>query len=368
MARRRRLEPPTSADLADIRAAAAADLTPRGGGEGYAVPVLHAALAPPIAQVAADSASAQRQEIDALRSIAGAAERDSARLKTAERDGLLMVDAPLSAIDVDFLSRDRMSAVVEDDGWRALKASIQANGQRTPVELTPLDGDPLRYGLISGYRRLAVLKRLHAETGEPRWAHARAILRAPATLAQAFLGMVEENEIRESLSYFERGRVCLRAAEQGAFASAEAALETLFASASPAKRSKIRSFVLIVEELGDLLAHPRAIGERLGLRVAQALRAGHGGAFRRVIADRGAVGEAAELAMLGACLDCLRDGDGRALRSRAPAPVRTALPDGGVLVLRRTRQGATLQIVGRAVSDHEAAQLKLLVAQALGVA
>ncbi|MFN3615403.1 MAG: chromosome partitioning protein ParB, partial [Rubrimonas sp.] len=277
MARRRRLEPPAGADLDSIRAAAAAS----AGAAPF--PVLPA---PPIAQVAADAGVAALRDIEAGRAAV-------ARLAEAEAEGLLLLDLPLDRIDVDYLARDRLPRAAEGEDWQALKASLQTHGQRTPIEVAPLadddDGAPegqgAPYGLISGYRRVAALRRLHEETGDPRFSRAKAVVRRAASLGQAFVAMVEENEIREGISYFERARVCLRAVEHGAFADVDAALNVLFAAASPAKRSKIRSFQLVVEELGDLLVFPQSIGERLGLRLAAALKAGRGGALRRSVAE-----------------------------------------------------------------------------------
>jgi ParB family chromosome partitioning protein len=100
-----------------------------------------------------------------------------------------------------------------------------------------------------------------------------AVLRRPDTAAEAYVAMVEENEIRAGLSYYERARVAARAAEAGVFEDASAAIDALFATASKAKRSKIRSFVRIYEALDDWLAYPSAIPERLGLKLAKALEA-----------------------------------------------------------------------------------------------
>ena len=54
----------------------------------------------------------------------------------------------------------------------------------------------LPYGLISGWRRLTALQALHAETGEARFATVQALVRRPETAADAYVTMVEENEIR----------------------------------------------------------------------------------------------------------------------------------------------------------------------------
>ena len=126
--------------------------------------------------------------------------------------GRLVLDVGLDAIAPDHLVRDRLPA--EDADMEALRESIRAHGQRTPVEVTPLQG-ALPYGLISGWRRLAALRALHAETGDPRFATVQALVRRPETAAAAYVSMVEENEIRLGLSQYERARVAAIAAERG---------------------------------------------------------------------------------------------------------------------------------------------------------
>lgn len=342
MARRRRLEPPSGEAMAEIRAA--------GTGRDSKHAAFDVLGTAPIARVVADSVAAQRAEIDALREEAAANRAAAEQLRRIQTDGLVVQDVPLHQIDIDFLARDRLPRICDDEGWRALRMSIQVHGQRTPLDLAPMGpGASQPYGLISGYRRYSALRILHEESGDPRFASARAIVRTPATLGQAFLGMVEENEIREGLSYFERGRVCLLAAQQGAFLDAETALEALFASGSPAKRSKIRSFMLIAEEIGDMLRHPEAIGERLGLRLAQALRGGKGGLLRRHLSSRvDAIGDAqAEQNELSRFLaSAPRSGKGAGVRiANAEGGVfRRFLAHGGVIEARRVRDG--VRIVG----------------------
>lgn len=341
MARRRRIEAPGGAAIDRIRAEAAAFAA--------APSIFDTTSAPPIAQIAGDSATASTREISALRAEAERYRADTARLRQAEIDGKLIIEVDLDAIDADFLARDRLPRSENDDGWRALKASIQAHGQRMPLELTRLgEGAERPFGLISGRRRLSVLQRLHAETGDPRWSRARAILRAASGLGQAFLMMVEENEVREGLSYFERGRVCVLAAQQGAFLSTDAAIETLFAAASPAKRSKIRSFTRLVEELGDLLAHPYAIGERLGLELARAVKTDRGGALRHALGSRGAVARdaAEETSLLRAFL--------AEARSAAPPATQPGLfGDDPIVAWRRRRDGFVVRVSAPDCSDSE---------------
>ena len=67
---------------------------------------------------------------------------------------------PLDAIAADALTRDR--AAIDPTALEELKASILAPGLRMPIEVFELadpDG-PRRYGLISGFRRLAAVRAL----------------------------------------------------------------------------------------------------------------------------------------------------------------------------------------------------------------
>ena len=83
--------------------------------------------------------------------------------------------------------------------------------------------------------------------------------------------MVEENEVRVGLSYYERARVTAKAIEQGIFPNERHALQVLFASASRAKRSKIGSFLKLYHALGDDLHFAHAIPERLGMGLVRVL-------------------------------------------------------------------------------------------------
>ena len=98
-----------------------------------------------------------------------------------------------------------------------------------------------------------------------------ALLRHPSEASEAYLAMVEENEIRVGLSYFERARIATKATDQGVYDSDKAALLSLFAAASRAKRSKIRSFLSVVRQLDGVLRFPQALGERLGLQLSKKL-------------------------------------------------------------------------------------------------
>lgn len=255
MAKRKRLTP---AQPEYLGAAAAAPGEGLGGLEAKAMfPLGIAPRSSPIAQVAGASAvSAALQEL-------------SDEFRAARDEGRLVQALPLAAIDADYLVRDRLLASEED--MAPLVESLRSRGQQTPIEVVDLGSG--RFGLISGWRRLSTLQRLWQETGEDRFSRIQALLRRPESASAAYLAMVEENEIRVGLSYYERARIVARAAERGVFVSEAAALRGLFAAASRAKRSKIGSFLPLYHRLDGDLRFPSAIPERLGLALSKALEA-----------------------------------------------------------------------------------------------
>lgn len=211
---------------------------------------------PPVAQVA--GASAAQAALEEL----------SGELQAARAEGRLVLELPLDAIEETYLVRDRLAA--DDAEMAALRESLKARGQQTPIEVVALEDG--RYGLISGWRRMTALRALVQETGEERFGTVQAFLRQPQSASDAYVAMVEENEIRVGLSYYERARIVARAAEQGVYPDEASALRGLFASASRAKRSKIGSFVAIYHALDDHLNFASAIPERLGLSIAKVVK------------------------------------------------------------------------------------------------
>ncbi|MGB0662143.1 MAG: ParB/RepB/Spo0J family partition protein, partial [Mangrovicoccus sp.] len=215
-----------------------------------------------------------------------------------------ILDVPLAEVSPGFLTRDRV--VLDREELEALKSSMRSHGQRMPAEITKLEpetidklGTVYRYGLISGWRRLTALNELYAETGEARFSKIRALLRPKREAAESYVAMVEENEIRVGLSYFERARLISEITSQGVFPDQNTALRKLFASASRAKRSKIGSFVELADQLGDLLHFPSEISERLGLALVARLRQ-EGGceALRAGLKQAQPENSAAEIALL----------------------------------------------------------------------
>lgn len=262
MAKRRKLETPSADDLNKIEEEFRRETSSRPN-----------PAAAPIAQVAADAA-AQSVVDPQAREEAVRNKADADRLKEAEAKGLVIKEIPLNDIMDNAMVRDRISITEEE--LTELKISIAAHGLRLPIEVFERhrDAEGPRYGLLSGYRRFRAFSDLLELTENAKYQSIKAIIRDPDEMGGSYVAMVEENEIRANLSHFERGRIAVVAAQQGAFANTEAAVNELFASASKAKRSKVRSFALIFEELGDLLEFPESLKEREGLRLANALRQG----------------------------------------------------------------------------------------------
>ncbi|WP_172300518.1 ParB N-terminal domain-containing protein [Pseudoruegeria sp. HB172150] len=269
----------------------------------------------PIAQVAGEAATSA-----ALQELAG-------ELKQARDEGRLILTLDEAAIEAGYLVRDRILA--DDEELQALMESLRARGQQTPVEVVELEGG--RFGLISGWRRLTALRRLRAETGEDRFGQVKALLRRPESASDAYVAMVEENEIRVGLSYYERARVAARAVEQGVYTDEKAALLSLFASASRAKRSKIRSFLTIYHAADDALRFPMAIGERLGLALSKALDEAPEriDGLLKTLADRRPESAEAELELLGKWVAAGRARPDAAQPAGGPKPkTGNAVPQG----------------------------------------
>lgn len=277
MVKRRRLEAPSTADLDRIEEEFRSETSDR--------PNLSRGVAP-IAQVAADTAALTQAESSEVRAARAKTEADAQRLHQAEAAGLLISELPIDEIEEGAMIRDRM--VLLESDMLELRLSIAANGLRLPIEVfeleTPSQGK--RYGLLSGYRRLLAFRGLLELTEAAKYQRIRAIVRPRSEADAAFAAMVEENEVRAELSHFERGRIAVIAAQQGAFANTEEAVNRLYATGSKAKRSKVRSFALIFEELGDMLEFPEDLTEKRGLRVSAALRLGAEAQLREALSGR----------------------------------------------------------------------------------
>jgi ParB family chromosome partitioning protein len=127
--------------------------------------------------------------------------------RAAERNaGMVLVKLDPESIGLtEFANRHALSLSSKDKKLKALKASIKANGQDTPVRVRPAaPGAPHPYELIEGHRRHAAIRELNQETEGGFQVLARLDAKA-AEVKDLVLKMYRENAEREDLSAFETG-------------------------------------------------------------------------------------------------------------------------------------------------------------------
>lgn len=222
-------------------------------------------------EVAENVAAATEAQVEARRRNAA----DAKEFRAAREAGRVLTDLALDDVYLDGLPRDRLDldAVAAADEMEELKASIRERGQREPIEVY-LDGDG-RHQLKKGWRRLTALQALWRETGDPRFATVVARVRA-AELDRVglYIDMVEENAIRQDLSFAEMAAVAIKAVSdpEAGLGSVDEAVARLYASLQRTKRSYIRQFAFLLEKVGGSLRWPQAVGRDLGVEAARSLR------------------------------------------------------------------------------------------------
>lgn len=199
---------------------------------------------------------------------------DAKMFREARDEGRVLVRLALSEIAMDDLPRDRLEleSVAASDEMEELKASIRERGQKEPVEVyAGADG---RYQLKKGWRRFTALTQLNSETGDE--AFATIIARVDAGQGDRisrYIDMVEENVVREDLTFAEMAQVAITAAEDDEIDEADPSelVNRLYGALHKTKRSYIRSFVFLLSTLGDALLWPKAVGRNLGVDVSRAI-------------------------------------------------------------------------------------------------
>ncbi len=205
----------------------------------------------------------ERQNLEArIRAENDALAHEHVRLK---RLGLVMEEIPIDAIDCRKLARDRAKG--QDEELVELIESIRAIGLSNPIRVEKAGEG--RWELIQGFRRLAAYKALREETG-----NAEAFGKIPAvemetgdTLDSLYRRMVDENLVRKDISFAEMAQLALDYAADPSTDEndPDKAVAILYRSAGYQKRSYIRSFIRLMESLGQSLRHAREIPRALGL-------------------------------------------------------------------------------------------------------
>ncbi|MEM9585134.1 MAG: ParB N-terminal domain-containing protein [Pseudomonadota bacterium] len=205
---------------------------------------------------------------------------DAKKFRKAEAEGRVLVNVPLAEISTTDLPRDRLEldAVAASDEMEELKSSIRERGQKEPIELYRDASGALQ--LKKGWRRFTALSQLWAETGEAGFAKviARIDAREDDRIGR-YVDMVEENVVRENLTFAEMAQVAITAARDASVDGddAEAMVQRLYGALHKTKRSYVRAFVFLLEMLGDDLKWPKSVSRNLGVEVSRGLRAGQGG-------------------------------------------------------------------------------------------
>lgn len=259
---------------------------------------------------------------------------------------------PLPEIDAQALPRDRLS--LEDRPLGELIDSITVDGLRMPVEVWELSqpretesGPPQRYGLISGFRRLAAFRKLWHEGADPPFAAIPAFLRQPRSVGHAMAQMVGENELRVQISPWERARILSHAVDEGIFDNVDQAVAALYPLSDRFKRARLRLMVPVAEALEGLLTTPEQLSQNQLLKLAAGYAAGLGEVIETALTESRARTLEAQWQVLKGALSELGD-------LPEPGPVRPGYPRRVVrpreaLTIRResTRDGWCLHFTGR---------------------
>jgi ParB family chromosome partitioning protein len=131
-----------------------------------------------------------------------------ARLEAERGAGLVLLRLdPKTIALTEFKNRHELGLSASDPSFKALKDSIAAHGQDTPVRVRPAPpGSPAAYELVEGHRRHAACLALDAESDGGFLILARLDAAAKDT-KNLVLKMYRENAERQDLSPYEYGRM-----------------------------------------------------------------------------------------------------------------------------------------------------------------
>ena len=245
---------------------------------------------------------------------------EAKQFRAAQEDGLLLIQVPVADVFTDDLPRDRIAleAVANSEEMDELKASIRDRGQKEPIEVY-VGGDG-RYQLKKGWRRLTALTQLLTETGKPEFENV--IVRVETSQDDRvlrYVDMVEENVVREDLTFAEMAQVAITAAQDPGVEETDPAelVLRLYGALHKTKRSYIRSFVFLLTSLGDALKWPKAVARNLGVDVARAITSQEQAEDLRERLQAAASAEAQTEVLKGFLLGKV---DAKAKTSQAPTP------------------------------------------------
>jgi ParB family chromosome partitioning protein len=185
-------------------------------------------------------------------------------------------------------------------------------------------------------------------TGQPKYSTIPAFLRAPGSMTQVLASMIEENEIREALSPWERGRIAWLAHRQEIFPTIEEAVAKLYPAASRQKRVRLRALAHLAQELDGHLTNPEHLSQSQALRLSSALQTGFGEVIRTALEESTLDSPQAQWQLLLPILIEAETPPPETPKPRPGCPRRLARPRPGLTIRReQTRDGWCLHFTGR---------------------
>jgi len=227
----------------------------------------------PMASAITENAESLKQRQAAEQQIR--AENDQLAHEYVKRkaDGLVIDLIPLEQIVSEKLSRDRMDGLDED--LDELIDSIREIGLSNPIRVQKR-GDG-RFELVQGYRRLEAYKALLNDPGgrEAYSSIPAAVIFGEEALDVLYRKMVDENLVRKDISFAEMASLAIKYAKDNATEcnDPDKVVALLFKSAGYQKRSYIRSFIGLMEQVGNSLKYPAEIPRGLGLELRKRIDA-----------------------------------------------------------------------------------------------
>jgi ParB family transcriptional regulator, chromosome partitioning protein len=195
---------------------------------------------------------------------------ENLRLKAERANGMLVLKLdPKRVRATKFINRDERAFLDSDQKFMELKASLQANGQKQPVQVRALSGDAdIDYEIVAGHRRHRACLLLDAETqgGFPLLALPDSTVNESRALV---LAMYRENEERADLSPFEKGGMFRQWLNEGIFQE-----QLDLAEALKVDKSLVTRYLQIAELPGFMLTafvDPREIPVRWAQDLVKAL-------------------------------------------------------------------------------------------------
>ena len=293
--------------------------------EGNPVPARRGPMASAISE--ALEATTERAAAEAaIRAENDALAHEHVRLKK-----LGLITDLIQTVDVhtNKLTRDRSANV--DPELEELKRSIQSVGLSNPIRVEQTDNG---YELIQGYRRLAAFLELAEETGDPRYTRIpAALVPRGEPLDALYRKMVDENLVRKDLSFGEMANLALAYAQDSGLDVGDA-VSTLYASALKQKKTYIRQFARVLDDLGGALNYPEVIPRALGLELYKLFDAdpANAGALKDVLVLSPGRSAEDELALLRTALSPKKKPPKTSGRSMSKTSLRMGLPQGEMRV------------------------------------